>query len=72
VMTIDNRNWASATIYYVFDFGRESFNCMLEHVEEGGTSNNLTRVIMKAITKVTNMSQQDIANYMVSFGAGIF
>jgi hypothetical protein len=44
----------------------------LEHVEEGATSNNLTKVIMKVVTDLTSMSQEDTARRMLSFGASRF
>jgi chemotaxis methyl-accepting protein methylase len=44
----------------------------LEHVEEGETSNNLTKVIMKVVTNFTNMFREDSARQMLSFGAGKF
>lgn len=44
----------------------------LEHVEEGATSNNLTKVIMKVVTDLTGMSREDTARRMLSFGAGKF
>jgi hypothetical protein len=43
VTTIDNGTWASITFYYVEQFGRESTMCVLLHVNEGATANNLTK-----------------------------
>jgi hypothetical protein len=42
----------------------------VEHIEEGATSNNLTKGIMKAVQKVTGMSRDDIARRMLAFGGG--
>jgi hypothetical protein len=56
-------------MYYVVDFARENFLCKLEHVEEGTTSNNLTKVITKAVCDVTRMSRPDISDRMLAFGA---
>ena len=70
--TIDNGTWCNATIYYMDQFGRESALAALEHVEEGATSNNLTKVIMKGMTDLTSMSQEDTARQMLSFEAGKF
>ena len=69
---IDNSTWYSVTIYCVDQFSKESTMASLEHVEEGATSNNLTMVIMKSVTDLTNMFQEDIARRMLSFGAGRF
>jgi hypothetical protein len=69
VTTIDNGSCVSITIYYVSEFSRESFNVKLEHKEEGGSSNNTIKIIMKAITELTGMSRWDIAQRMLAFGA---
>jgi hypothetical protein len=70
VTTIDNGSWVSITIYYVSEFSRESFNVKLEHVEEGGSSNNIIKIIMKAVSELTSMSRRDIAQRMLAFGTG--
>jgi hypothetical protein len=72
VTTIENSTWVSVTIYYIDDWGRESMMCGLEHVEEGATSNNLTKVIMKAVQALTAMSREEVAKKMIAFGAGEF
>jgi hypothetical protein len=70
VTTVDNGCWISITIYSIENFSRRSFTVALEHIEEGCGSHNLTKVIMKNITRITGMSQLDISKGMVSFGAG--
>ena len=55
-------------IYYVSEFSCGNFNVKLEHMEEGGSSNNIIKIIMKAITELTCMSKQDIAQRMLTFG----
>jgi hypothetical protein len=45
---------------------------MIVALEEGATSNNLTKVIMKAVIDLTGMSREDTARQMLSFGAGRF
>ena len=40
----------------------------LEHIEEGATSNTLTKVITKVVEKVTGMSKEDIVRRMLAFG----
>jgi hypothetical protein len=72
VTTIDNGTWMSVTIYYIDDWGRESMMYALEHVKEGATSNNLTKVIMKAVQALTAMSREEIAKKIIAFGAGEF
>jgi hypothetical protein len=70
VTTIDNGTWCSVTVYYMNNFAKESTMATLEHIEEGATSNTLTKVITKAMEKVTGMSREDIAERMLAFGAG--
>jgi uncharacterized protein (UPF0303 family) len=70
VTTIDNGSWVRITIYYVSEFSRESFNMKLEHMEEGGSSNNIIKIIMKAVSELTSMSRRDVAQRMLAFGAG--
>ena len=70
VTTIDNGSWVRITIFYVSEFSHESFNVKLEHVEEGGSSNNIIKIIMKVVTEFTSMSKQDIAQRMLAFGIG--
>jgi hypothetical protein len=60
----------SVTLYYVEDYGRKFMMCSLEHVEEGATSNNLTRVIMKAVSNLSGLSLEDIATRFLAFGTG--
>jgi hypothetical protein len=72
VTTIDNGTWMSITIYYVDDWGWELMMCALEHVKEGMTSNNLTKVIMKAVQVLTIMLKEEIAKRMIAFGTGEF
>ena len=68
VTTINNSTWCSITIYYVNNFARESIMATLEYIEEGVTSNTLTKVITKAVEKVTGMSKEDTARWMLAFG----
>jgi hypothetical protein len=70
VTTIDNGNSVNIKIYYVSEFSHESFNVKLEHVKEGGSSNNIIKIIMKAVSELTSMSRRDIAQRMLAFGTG--
>jgi hypothetical protein len=70
VTTIDNGTWVSVILHYAVDWGRENFLVKLDHVEDGATSNNLTKVITKAICNITGMSCIDIVSRMLAFGAG--
>ena len=60
----------SIIIYYFSKFSCDSFNVKLEHVEEGGSSNNIIKIIMKAVSELTGISRRDVAQRMLAFGAG--
>jgi hypothetical protein len=70
VTTIDNGMWLSVTIYFIQDFERQSLMAALEHMDDGTSSNNLTKAITKAICTVTNMECEEIATKMLAFGVG--
>jgi hypothetical protein len=70
VTTIDNGTWILVTMYYVSDFACKSMNVALEHIDEGATSNNLRKVIIKAVQWLTGMSREEVASKMMAFGAG--
>jgi hypothetical protein len=42
---------------------------VLRHMEEGATSNNMKKAIMKAVQDVTSISIGDIAKRTVAYGA---
>jgi hypothetical protein len=42
----------------------------LEHIEDGATSNNLSKVIMNVVTSLTKLEREEIATCMLAFGAG--
>ena len=44
----------------------------LEHVKEGSTSNNLTKIIMKAVQALTTLSREEVSKRMIVFGANEF
>lgn len=70
VTTIDNGTWVSMTMYYVADFSRESFMYQLEHIEEGATYNNLTKIITHVVCDISRMLRVNISNRMLAFGVG--
>jgi hypothetical protein len=69
VTIIDNGTWVSVTLYYIGDWRRENFLTKLDHVEDGATSNNLMKVITKAIYNISGMSRIDIASRLLAFKA---
>jgi hypothetical protein len=46
--------------------------CALEYVKEGATSNNVTKIIIKAIQALITMSREEVAKRMIAFGANEF
>jgi hypothetical protein len=69
VTTIDNGTWIYVHLYVVQDFSRFHMLAALEHVEDGATSNNLTKVIMAAVQAVSRLKLEEIAKKMVCFEA---
>jgi hypothetical protein len=53
----------------IHQFGKESTMVVLRHMEEGATSNNMKKAIMKAVQDVTSISIGDIAKRTVAYGA---
>jgi hypothetical protein len=67
VTTMDNSTWISIHCYVVIGFDRFHMLAVLEHVEEGATLNNLTKVIMANIEAVSGFDRDDIVQRMVCF-----
>jgi hypothetical protein len=58
------------TIDNIQDFQCCSMMATLEHIEDGATSNNLSKVIMNAVTSLTKLEREEIATRILAFGAG--
>jgi hypothetical protein len=71
VTTIDNGTWVSVHVHVVVEWERFHILVALEHVDEGATSNNLTKVIMKAVESVSCLSREQIGKKLMAFGAGM-
>jgi hypothetical protein len=70
VTTMDNGMWVSIHVYLVKDYERFPMLAALEHVQEGATSNNLTKVVMTNLQALSGFDREEIAARLVCFGAG--
>jgi hypothetical protein len=70
VTTMDNGTWVSIHVYVVKDYERLPMLAALEHVQEGATSNNLTKVVMTNLQALSGFDQEERAARLVCFGAG--
>jgi hypothetical protein len=70
VTTADNGTWISIHVYIVQNFERKPMLVALERVEDGATSNNLTKVVMTNVQARSGLNRDDIPKRMVCFGAG--
>jgi hypothetical protein len=70
VSCIDNSSWISVHAYVVQNWSRVPVLISLEHVIDGGKAKNLTKMIMSAVGSVGGLSQEDIGNRLLCFGAG--
>jgi hypothetical protein len=70
VTTMDNGTWISIHVYVVKNYERFPMLAALEHVQEGATSNNLTKVVMTNLQALSGFQREDIAARLVCFGAG--
>jgi hypothetical protein len=69
VSTIDNGSWISIHAYVVQNWSRIPFLISLERVVEGGGSNNITHVIIDALTGATKMERLALSKTLLCFGA---
>jgi hypothetical protein len=58
-------------VHVVVEWERFHILVALEHVDEGATSNNLTKVIMKAVESVSCLSREQIGKKLMAFGVGM-
>jgi hypothetical protein len=69
VTTLDNQSWIFVHVYIVKSWCRVPILLNLERIVNGGTSNNLTSVIIRSLAIFDGTSEIDIANKVVCFGA---
>jgi hypothetical protein len=69
VSTIDNGSWISIHAYVVQNWSRIPFLISLERVVEGGGSDNLTQVIIDALTGAAKIERPALSKTLLCFGA---
>lgn len=72
VTTIDNQSWVSICCYVIEDQCHLRVLIFLKHVIEGGSSNNLTKIIMGVLKKDESVYDVDVAAKLMSFGVNGF
>jgi hypothetical protein len=70
ITTMDNGTWVSIHVYVIKGYERFPMLAALEHVQEGATSNNLTKVVMTNLQALSGFDREEIAARLVCFGAG--
>jgi hypothetical protein len=71
VSTIDNGSWISIHAYVVQNWNRIPFLISLERVVEGGGSDNLTQVIIDALTGAAKMERLALSKTLFCLGADV-
>jgi hypothetical protein len=69
VTTIDNGSWISIHAYVVQNWSRVPYLISLEKVVEGSGSDNLTQVIIDALTQAAKLERLALAKMLLCFGA---
>jgi hypothetical protein len=69
VSTIDNGSWISIHAYVVQNWSRIPYLISLERVVEGGGSDNLTQVIIDALTAAAKIERLALSKTLLCFGA---
>jgi hypothetical protein len=70
VTSIDNGSWISIHAYVVQKWSQVLILLTLVHVLEGGTFDNLTKVIIDAVKEKGGLGQDDIPEKLMCFGVG--
>jgi hypothetical protein len=73
VTTANNGTWISIHVYVVREFQRYHMlvgAVGLERVDDGVSSNNLTKVIIAIVQEISGLGRDEIAQCMVCFGVG--
>jgi hypothetical protein len=72
IMIMDNASWISIHAYVVKNWSHVPILISLDHVIEGENSKTLTKVIMATMCNGGGFGKEDIANYLLPFGARKF
>jgi UDP-N-acetyl-D-mannosaminuronic acid transferase (WecB/TagA/CpsF family) len=69
ITSVDCQSWISVHGYVVIDWKRTHVLLTLERVIEGGTTDNLTVVIVNAARAYGALTEQKIREMLITFGA---
>jgi hypothetical protein len=69
VTTVDNQSWISIHVYTISDWERVLLLLFLERVIEGGSVENITKIIFGAFAKQGGLTPQQIRDRFMAFGA---
>jgi hypothetical protein len=69
VTILENQSWISIHVYIVKNWRRVPILLNLEIFVNGGTSNNLTFIIIRSLIIFGGMSKTNITNKVICFGA---
>jgi len=69
VTTMDFQSWLSIHVYLVDGWKFNPILLTLEQLVNGGTIDNLTKVIMDNVLQYEGLSKFDLVSKLISFGA---
>jgi hypothetical protein len=69
VTTLDNQSWISIRVYTIQDWVRVPIFLCLQRVTEGGDADNITKMILAALTNEGRLTPHQIRDRFMAFGA---
>ena len=69
VTTLDNQSWISIHVYTIQDWERVPMLLCLQRVTEGGGADNITKMILGALTNEGGLTPYQIRDRFMAFGA---
>ena len=69
VTTLDNQSWISMHVYTIQDWERVPLLLCLQRVTEGGGADNITKMILGALTNEGGLTPHQIRDRFMAFGA---
>jgi hypothetical protein len=69
VTTLDNQSWISVHVYTIQDWVRVPMFLCLQRVTEGGDADNITKMILAALTSEGGLTPHHIRDRFMAFGA---
>jgi hypothetical protein len=69
VMAIDNQQWLSVNVYFAVNFSRQSHLLCIKRLDDANTAANLTEMITDQLFMHGGLSQQQLGEKLICFGA---